>query len=242
MQAISNLTNQNIENKFCENCECVTQHYKNEHEILNLGTVKASISKNFSIGKAHQKYGEEFITTHGAENKEEAIKYLTLVTCVQCENFILKYNDKVIYPLNNSSIPKPNQNLDDDLKEIYEEARAVYGLSVRSSGALLRLLLQIFVNRYLGKPETGNLSKGIESLIEQEGIPDQIIQIMTIIRVKGNDCAHPSELDSLDTTEEIRILFELINLLVEILIERPKQIQKLYNSIPDEKKPKEFRK
>lgn len=124
---------------------------------------------------------------------------------------------KIIYPLNNSLIPKPNQNLDDDLKEIYEEARADYGLSVRSSGALLRLLLQIFVNRYLGKPETGKLNEGIKEIIKKDGITDQFIQIMTIVRVKGNDCVHPSQLDSLDTSDEIQMLFELINLLVEIL-------------------------
>lgn len=213
---------QNTVTQFCENCECVTQHYKTKHRIYGLG-------------------GNQAFIAHNVVQSAVGIPMLCLVTCVQCKNFILEYNDKVIYPLNNFSIPKPNQNLDDDLKEIYEEARAVYSLSARSSGALLRLLLQIFVNRYLKRPETANLSKGIEALMEQDGITSQIIQIMTIVRVTGNDCAHPSQLDSLDTLDEVRVLFELINLLVEVLIEKPKRIQELFDSIPDGKKPKELK-
>jgi hypothetical protein len=118
----------------------------------------------------------------------------------------------------------------DDIREDFEEARAVFSNSPRSSAALLRLAIQkICIN--LGLPGK-NLNDDIGELVKQ-GLPVQVQQSLDIVRVVGNNQVHPGVLDVRDDAAMATRLFELVNIITEDRIARPKQIAALYAKLPE---------
>ena len=113
--------------------------------------------------------------------------------------------------------------------EDYEEARDVFADSPRSSAALLRLAIQKLCIE-LGLPGK-NLNDDIAQLVNK-GLPVQIQQSLDIVRVVGNNQVHPGTLDVRDDPSIAAALFELVNIIVEDRISRPKQIAALYGKLP----------
>ena len=85
---------------------------------------------------------------------------------------------------------------------------------------------------YRGK--TGNLNTNIKNLVK-EGIGQQIQQALDIVRVTGNHAVHPGEIIFDDATD-VQALFNLINMVAVILITQPKQIQEIYDNLPEKDK------
>lgn len=57
-------------------------------------------------------------------------------------------------------------------------------------------------------------------------------QALDYCRVVGNNSVHPGEINLNDTPEIAYSLFEMVNFIVEDRIARPKQVQALYNQLP----------
>lgn len=134
---------------------------------------------------------------------------------------------------NDAAAPMPHPDIPEELKEDYEEARGVLAKSPRSSAALLRLCIQKLC-AVLGE-KGKNINDDIAELVKK-GLPVPIQQALDIVRVIGNEQVHPGELDVRDDPEIAGQLFELINLIVEDRIARPKQIQALYSRLPQGKR------
>src|SRR5437867_9616038 len=64
-----------------------------------------------------------------------------LAVCDHCNQFSIWLNGKLVHPLTMTA-PLPHPDTPDSIKGDYEEARAVYQQSPRSSAALLRLAIQ----------------------------------------------------------------------------------------------------
>ena len=111
----------------------------------------------------------------------------------------------------------------------YIEAMNVSQESPRASAALLRLCIQKLC-QHLGEPGK-NLNDDIGSLVKK-GLPIEIQQSLDIVRVVGNNAAHPGELSGDDVRDVSGVLFELINHIVEDRISRPKKLSTLFNSLP----------
>ena len=117
----------------------------------------------------------------------------------------------------------------EDVKEDYEEARLVVEVSPRSAAALLRLALQKLM-RHLG--ESGeNLNDDIANLVKK-GLPEKIQKALDALRVIGNNAVHPGELDLRDDKETALALFELLNMIVEVMITQPKKVNEIYDKLP----------
>ena len=98
---------------------------------------------------------------------------------------------------------------------------------------MLRLAIQIFLERSGG---TGNLNTDIKNLVK-EGLNQQIQQALDVVRVTGNHAVHPGKIVFDDTTD-VQALFSLINVIAGVLITQPKQIQEIYDNLPEKDKKK----
>jgi hypothetical protein len=148
--------------------------------------------------------------------------------CYSCDKLSLWLNKQLLHPATRSG-DEPNEDMPDDIRADYEEARLVLNSSPRAAAALLRLCIQKLC-RTVG--ETGqDLNKDIGSL-SSKGLDMKIQKALHIVRVVGNNAVHPGQMDIRDNPETARNLFSLVNLIIEHIITRPKHIQSMYESLP----------
>jgi hypothetical protein len=153
-----------------------------------------------------------------------------VVECFHCKKFTVWVNDKMVYP-SSGTAPLPNSDMPEDIKRDYEEARSILELSPRGAAALLRLAIQKLC-KHLG--ESGeNINADIANLVKK-GLPEKLQKALDLVRVVGNNAVHPGQLDITDDTATAGKLFVLINIICDILITQPKNIDDLYEkTIPD---------
>jgi hypothetical protein len=154
---------------------------------------------------------------------------LQVARCGHCGQYSFWLDHKLLSP-DVTGAPLAHPEMPDPVKQDYEEARSVFGRSPRSSSALLRLAIQK-LSTHLGQPGK-NLNEDIGELVAS-GLPVQIQRSLDIVRVVGNNQVHPGVLDVRDDPETATRLFELVNLIVEDRVARPKQIDALYMKLPE---------
>jgi hypothetical protein len=125
--------------------------------------------------------------------------------------------------------PRPHVSMPSDVRDDYEEARAIVGRSPRGACALLRLATQKLVNEL--ESGEGDLNEKTRRLV-LNGLPPQVQQALDALRVIGNEAVHPGELDLADDVETATGLFGLLNFIVEDRIEQPKRIAEMYAKLP----------
>jgi hypothetical protein len=89
------------------------------------------------------------------------------------------------------------------------------------------------LTKELGEPGK-NINTDIGSLVIN-GLPVIVQQSLDIVRVTGNDAVHPGQIDT-DDRETVGQLFKLVNVIVEYMIDLPKRVGGIYDSLPEEKK------
>jgi hypothetical protein len=85
----------------------------------------------------------------------------------------------------------------------------------------------------LGEPGK-NIDTDIASLVTK-GLETSLQQALDIVRVIGNEAVHPGQIDLRDDRETAMKLFQLINIIADAMISRPKQIAELYGTLPKSK-------
>lgn len=154
-------------------------------------------------------------------------------TCLPCKDVALWMNQELVYPASIAVAP-PNDDLDDDIKELYLEASHIYSQSAKGATALLRLALQLLLKQ-IGK-DGKNINKDIKELVA-DGLSPKIQHALDLLRVVGNNAVHPGQIDLNDNKDIALKLFHLLNFIAEELISKPKELESLYNDIiPDETK------
>lgn len=129
-----------------------------------------------------------------------------------------------------TTAPCPHPDLPRALVQDFEEARQVANLSPRSAAALLRLVVQKLCKE-LG--ESGkNINDDIGALVKK-GLPIEIQQALDSVRVIGNNSVHPGEMSPDDVGEVASSLFEVVNIIVEERIAKPKRLKRLYEGLPE---------
>lgn len=129
-----------------------------------------------------------------------------------------------------SAAPMPNDDLPEECRVDYLEARSIISNSPRGSAALLRLCVQKLVVHLGGTGK--NINEDIAALV-RNGLPIRIQQALDVVRVVGNNAVHPGEMDINDHLETAMALFGLINLITENQISQHKHIAELFSSLPE---------
>ena len=158
---------------------------------------------------------------------------LSIARCQACDDFSVWIDKKIIYP---KSIPieRPNEDMNEDIRELYNEAKSIFLDSPKGATALLRLSLQKLLIQ-IGK-DGKNINKNIKELV-QDGLNTKVQKALDILRVVGNSAVHPGQID-LDDNKDIALkLFKILNLIANEMITKPKELDFLYEEIiPEETK------
>lgn len=138
---------------------------------------------------------------------------------------------QMIYP-KKISVPLPNEDLEDDIKNDYLEAANILNDSPRWAGALLRFALQNLMIQLW--EEWKNINDDIWELVKKWLNPT-IQKALDSVRIIWNEAVHPWELDLKDDVETVTKIFWLINVIANALISIPKQIEEDYWTLPESK-------
>lgn len=207
-------------NKFiCPNCN-VYSHHKWVEVIKNNFD-----SYHISGGLA---YGEP---SDGTINGFRTSSEIVLSDCSHCEKLSIWIKGVLIFPLI-SLVPLPSNDMPEDVKEIFEEARKVHAISYTAAIALLRLALEKLL------PQIGAKQSSIDRMIAdlvQKGLPKEIEKALDSLRVIGNEAVHPGTIDLSDKPEVAIALFKILNVVVDRMITQQKEIDDIYSLIPENK-------
>ena len=153
-----------------------------------------------------------------------------VVHCGHCQKHTIWVKQKMVYPFTGTA-PLPNQDMPDDVKQDYEEARNISMISPRGAAALLRLAIQRLC-KHLGQSGE-NINTDIAGLVKN-GLSVKLQQALDSVRVVGNNAVHPGQIDLKDDIETANKLFVFVNIICDNQISQPKQIGEFYDAtIPD---------
>jgi hypothetical protein len=138
-------------------------------------------------------------------------------TCRSCGEHSYWVDEQLAWPRPQFGSP-PSDDLQGELRDLYEEARDVAARSPRSAAALLRLLVERLVTE-LGETE-GQLFERIGRLAARGEITRRTVDALDAVRVAGNGAVHAGQIDpeGLDDHEAVLLLFSIVNTLIETAI------------------------
>ena len=176
---------------------------------------------------SYMEYGEHHFQRDFVRN--DFVNNLTIARCTNCGKKIIWIDDEYIYP--QKQAVEPNEDMPSSVKSLFEEAGNVYTLSPRAACALLRLAIDRLCNE-LGENDR-DINKNIGKLVSR-GLPLRIQQALDVVRVVGNKAVHPGTIAfDVDDEQTAIMLMNLINMIVEYMISQPKQINEMFNQLPD---------
>ena len=158
---------------------------------------------------------------------------IALTLCTACNQESVFIGGELARPAS-SEAPPPASDMPTALLADYEEASAILPKSPRGSSALLRLLIQKLLP-ILGTTKK-DINAGIAELVAIGKIKVQIQQALDTVRVIGNECVHPGEMDLKDDHDTALALFQIVNLIIETEITEPKRLNELYETLPKSKR------
>ena len=159
----------------------------------------------------------------------EHIKGTDYVVCACCREYSLWQDEKIIYP-RTSSAPLPSEDMPQDVKDDFLEARNIVDSSPRAAVALLRLAIQKLMVEVGEKGK--NLNEDIGSLVNGKKLVGKVKKALDSVRVIGNSAVHPGQIDIKDDIKTAIILFELVNMIVETIITEEKKVNAIFNKLP----------
>jgi len=165
----------------------------------------------------------------GGGGASRILPSITVSICDRCNEFALWEGERLFYPPTYVA-PLPSADMPGDVKEDYEEARAIFSQSPCGAAAFLRLAIQKLA---IALGESGdNLNASIGNLVKK-GLRTGIQKALDVVRVVGNNAVHPGVLDVKDNPEIALNLFKLVNLIVEHMITQSKEVSELFESLPE---------
>lgn len=164
---------------------------------------------------------------HGNRDYVQAYNVLTIARCETCGKKIIWNDDEYIYPEIVAS--EPNLDMPDSVRKLYNEAALIYNKSPRAACALLRLAVERLCNE-LG--ETGKIDAMIGNLVKK-GLPTIVQKALDAVRVIGNKAVHPGQIAfDVDDKSTAETLMKLLNIITERLISEPKEIEGIFDALP----------
>lgn len=164
-----------------------------------------------------------------SESAVLVVKELRISTCARCWTNALWLDKKMLYPFT-SVAPLPSENMPEDVEEDFIEARNIVNLSPRAACALLRLAVQRLMIQLGEKGK--NINEDIGNLVKK-GLPERIQKALDSVRIIGNNAIHPGEINLKDDIKTAIALFDLINMIIDVMITQPKKVEEIFNKLPE---------
>lgn len=156
---------------------------------------------------------------------------VSISTCGTCSARSLWFEQTLIFPVSYDA-PPMSPDMPQELQRDYEEAAAVSQASPRAAAALLRMCIEGLCKKLSG---AGTFEKAVEWL-DEAGCPREIQLALDIIRQNGNEVMHAGQLYGNDDNATVAVLFRLANSVVSWAITEKRQLEDLYNQIPEDKR------
>ena len=139
---------------------------------------------------------------------------------------------ELIYPHIETFGPDPLEEMPEDAKSIYNEARGVALRSPRAAAALLRLALQFLLDHF--EPDENTIHEKIKKMSSDGRLSADIQEACGALRGIGNEAAHNKTIraDVSDNSETVKFLFDLLNYIVDKLIVEPQKRRGLCEARP----------
>ena len=173
---------------------------------------------------AHQNWFD--VTLEGGS--DDSGETLSLGTCEKCSRFSLWIDGEMIYPPS-ADLPLPRMEMPEEVRAVYLEARRTLDASPRAASALLRLAIRGLIS-HLG--ETEDIAENLESL-NRRGLDEKIQIALQRGRMGGEGAVEPGMIDSGDGDETARVLFEILNLIVDALMVQPRRVDEMLGKLPE---------
>lgn len=193
--------------------------YRPEIRDYEQSAIKSFISKVEAANNIHM---QEFVPSD-----------FSVATCLTCNEKTLWVDQQMVYP-RKSSVAPPNEDMDDEIKDLYNESSTILTYSPKGATALLRLALQLLLKQ-IGKSGQ-NINNDIKELVA-DGLSPKIQQALDLLRVVGNNAVHPGQIDLNDGSNIALKLFHVLNFIADEMITKPRELELLYTDVvPDETK------
>lgn len=200
--------------------------------LIELGYKKDIFTCLFCGGNTQHNWEELGVNNGRFIDINPFVKYqetIAICKCVVCQEYSIWKNKKLVNPLC-SNLPKANEDMPENIMQLYNEAKDVYPLSKKSSAALLRLALQ-YLCIELGE-KGKNINDDIANLVSK-GLSVEVQQVLDILRVTGNNAVHPGQLNLDEKPELVSVMFEYINIIVDKFYTEPRKIAESYEKLPE---------
>ena len=154
-------------------------------------------------------------------NQDSKMGGFRATSCEHCAGNTIWHNEKMIYPFSGIAM-YPNEDMPEDVREDFLQAREIMFVSPKSAAALLRLALKKLCVHLNGKGE--NIDDDINMLIEK-GLPPKLVQALHSLRVYGKHSVEPGHIDESDDEETVQKLLAFVNIICDNQITQPKLIE-----------------
>ncbi|WP_353642928.1 DUF4145 domain-containing protein [Mesorhizobium sp. WSM2239] len=153
---------------------------------------------------------------------------LSLSQCRECSQFAIWLHTRMLWRPTFEA-PLPSEDMPELVRKDYLEAAEVFPHSAKAAAALLRLAIQHLCME-LGE-DGKNINEDIAVLV-RKGLDPQVQKALDIVRVTGNNAVHPGTMSEDDVRATAEKLFNLVNIICEYMITRPKHIDELFVGLP----------
>ena len=154
---------------------------------------------------------------------------LTVSKCKHCNKWSIWIEESLVYPAQ-ITVEDPNDDMPDEVRKLYRESAQVLSISPRAAAALLRLGLQILLGAVGGDGK--NINNDIKKIVEL-GIEPETQKALDVLRVFGNNGAHPGEIKLDEDTGLVNKMYGLMNYVTDRLITQKNQINELFEGLPE---------
>ena len=177
---------------------------------------------------AHQAWGGS-LSCSNIFDSHLPLNLLTVSKCKHCGKWSIWIERSLVYPAQ-ITVEDPNDDMPDEVKKLYRESAQVLSISPRAAAALLRLGLQILLGVVGGDGK--NINDDIKKIVEL-GIEPETQKALDVLRVFGNNGAHPGESQRDEDTGLVNKMYGLMNYVTDRLITQKNQINELFEGLPE---------